>query len=184
MKIGIVSGSIRNGRKSHRVALALVAAIKDSGNEPIMIDLLEHALSRFTERINFLQEEERSKEMQDLATLLNESEAIVFVTPEYNGGIAAALKQFIDTMDRKGFSGKPIAVASVSDGVLGGIRAAMQLQQTILAIQAYPQPQMLTVGEVSKQFDENGVLINPDFDKRLTSFVSSFIQFSARFKSN
>lgn len=181
MKIGIVSSSTRKGRKSHRVALALVNEFKKAGHEPVLIDLLEHPLSYLTERIIFLPEEEITDNMRALDQKLAATESLIFVSPEYNGGYSSALKLFVDTMDRKKFVGKAIGIASVSDGVLGGIRAALQMQQQVLALMAYPQPQMLTVPEVDKQFNEQGELINPDFEKKFISYVKAFEGFSARF---
>ena len=107
---------------------------------------------------------------------------MIFVTPEYNGGISSSLKNFIDTFGRPEFAGKPIAVASVSSGALGGIRAAMSLQQLILAIQAYPQPQMLTVADVENQLSKEGEILNPTFEKKLASFIDAFIGFAKRFE--
>lgn len=180
MKIGIVSSSTRKGRKSHRVALALVNAVTKAGHEAILIDLLELPLGYLTERIQFLPEEERNANMIKLNETFSATDSLIFVSPEYNGGYSSALKLTVDVMERSCFMGKVIGVASVSDGVLGGIRAALLLQQQVLALQAYPQPQMLTVPEVDKQFDEQGELINPDFEKRMSSFLKAYLGFAAK----
>jgi len=179
MKIQIVSGSTRIGRASHRVALALNEKLLSLGIDSKIVDLKEVGLPPFEERLSFLKDKP-----EHLVTLSNEllsSTGFIFVTPEYNGGISSSLKNFIDTFGRPEFAGKPIAVASVSSGALGGIRAAMSLQQLILAIQAYPQPQMLTVGEVEEQLNIEGEIINASFEKKLDSFVNSFLGFAKRF---
>jgi len=88
---------------------------------------------------------------------------------------------FVDTFGIPEFSGKPIAVASVSSGDLGGIRAAMSLQQLILAIQAYPQPQMLIVEFVEDQLNPEGQVINPSFEDKMSSFIKAFLGFANRF---
>lgn len=179
MNIKIVSGSTRIGRNSHRVALALNNKITALGFESSIVDLKEINLPPFEERLSFLAE--KPERLVEISNELLSSTGYIFVTPEYNGGISSSLKNFIDTFGRPEFAGKPIAVASVSSGALGGIRAAMSLQQLILAIQAYPQPQMLTVGDVEEQLNNEGEIINPSFEKKLDSFVNSFLGFAKRF---
>jgi NAD(P)H-dependent FMN reductase len=179
MNIKIISGSTRIGRNSHRVALALNNKITALGIESSIVDLNEINLPPFEERLSFLPE--KPERLIEISNELLISTGFIFVTPEYNGGISSSLKNFIDTFGRPEFAGKPIAVASVSTGALGGIRAAMSLQQLILAIQAYPQPQMLTVGDVEEQLNNEGEIIYPNFEKKLDGFVNSFIGFAKRF---
>jgi NAD(P)H-dependent FMN reductase len=179
MKINIISGSTRIERASHSVAIALNDKLLAQGIDTSIIDLKELGLPIFEERLQFLNE--RPEEFVKVSKDLLATTGMIFVTPEYNGGISSSLKNFIDTFGRQEFAGKPIAVASVSSGALGGIRAAMSLQQTILAIQAYPQPQMLTVGDVESQLSDSGEVLNADFDKKLTSFLTAFIGFAKRF---
>lgn len=180
MKIKIISGSTREGRSSHSVAIALNNKINSLGIECSIIDLNDISLPIFAERLQFL--EVKPAHLVQVSADLLATTAMIFVTPEYNGGISSSLKNFIDTFGRPEFSGKPIAVASVSSGALGGIRAAMSLQQLILAIQAYPQPQMLTVAEVENQLSNDGIIINPTFQKKLASFIDAFIGFAKRFE--
>lgn len=112
--------------------------------------------------------------------MLKTSDGIIFLTPEYNGGISSGLKNFIDVFAKDGFRGKPIGVATGSTGSRGGIRAAYQVQRIILSLFAYPQPEMLLVGEMQKKFDESGILLDKDFQSILDNYVDSFIDFTKR----
>lgn len=179
MHITIVSGSTRPGRTSHRVALALDAALKSREIGCSILDLQALDLPPFSERFHLMSE--KPAKMLAASTQLQQSDALIFVTPEYNGAITSALKNFIDTFGRPEFGSKPIGVATASTGVMGGVRAAYQLQQTILALQAYPQPQMLLAGEVTKQLDEAGELLNPAFLTKIETFVGAFVGFAGRF---
>jgi NAD(P)H-dependent FMN reductase len=179
MTITIISGSTREGRTSHRLALALAKTLQQFDVQAAIIDLKEVQLQPFTERLQFL--DPKPDILVQLADMLQASDALIFLTPEYNGGISSALKNFIDTFGRAEFAGKPIAVATASTGVMGGIRAAHQLQQTILAIQGYPQPQMLLAAEVNKQLDEYGDFINTSFAPKLDGFVKALIGFTSKF---
>jgi NAD(P)H-dependent FMN reductase len=181
MKITIVSGSTRPGRTSHRVALALEKAIKSHEFDCFILDLQALALPEFRERFQLIPEKPDS--LLAVSAQLQAADGIIFVTPEYNGGITSALKNLIDTFGKTEFAGKPIGVATASTGVMGGVRAAYQLQQTILALQAYPQPQLLLVGEVTKQLDEAGEVVNPAFSAKIEAFVGAFVGFVSRFKN-
>ena len=178
MKITIISSSTRIGRVSHRIALALEKQITRVGHEATLIDLLELALPRFSERYSYVQEKPKSwKETMD--TLLG-SDGIIFLTPEYNGSFSSGLKNFIDVFAKEGFQGKPVGVATGSTGRMGGMRAAYQLQQVILSLFAYPQPQMLTVGKMQDRFDEAGEITDQEFKPHFESYVNRFVEFCAK----
>ena len=178
MKITIISSSTRTGRVSHRIALALKKQIEKVGHQAGIIDLLELELPRFRER--YPKVEEKPANWQPTMEQLLASDGIIFLTPEYNGSYSSGLKNFIDVFAKKGFRNKPIAVATGSSGAMGGIRAAYQVQQVILSLFAYPQPHMLTVGEMQEKFDERGELIDEDYRERFEGFVDQFIAFTTK----
>ena len=180
MKISIISGSTREGRTSHRVALALNSFFKSNEINSTIIDLKELTFQPFEERLRFL--ENKPQELIEVSETLKNSDSLIFLTPEYNGSFSSAIKNFIDLFGREEFAGKPIGVAAASTGVMGGIRAAHQLQQIVLAIQAYPQPQMLLSGEVNKHIDEEGNMLTPEYEKKLVGFASALIAFTQKFK--
>jgi NAD(P)H-dependent FMN reductase len=177
--VSIVSGSTRTGRKSHRVALAIENELKASDILTHLIDLNQLPIGKFLERLSFL--EEKPEELVEVSKQLQKSQGIIFVFPEYNGSISNTMKWFIDMFGKAEFGGKPIGVATVSNGVLGGMRAAQHMQNVILAIGAYPQSQMLLTPEVQKQFDEKGNLINESFRPKLDAFIKAYLEFIKRF---
>ena len=181
MQLTIVSSSVRAGRTSHRVSLALKSTITQLGHEATLLDLKELSLPPFSERLAFMSDKPGT--LVAASDLLKKSNALIFVTPEYNGSIPSSLKNFIDVFGKAEFAGKPMGVATASTGIMGGVRAAYQLQQIILAVQAYPQPQMLLTSEVTKQLNEQGELINPAFQGKLDLFVNAFLGFASRFVS-
>jgi azobenzene reductase len=179
MTITIISSSVRTDRTSHRVALALEKQIAATGNAVSFIDLKELNLPIAEER--FQNMANKSEALLQTAQQLQAAEAIIIVTPEYNGSITTALKNLLDIFGKNEFAGKPIGVATVSTGIMGGVRAAYQLQQIILALQAYPQPQMLLTGEVTKQLNELGDVINPVYAPKIATFLNAFLGFAKRF---
>lgn len=181
MKIAIISGTARKGRKSHRVALALQKTLGEQGHDIALIDVAKLELDIFTGLYKDL--DAPNDHLQEAKTQLEWAEAMVFVTPEYNGSISSSLKNFIDLFAKAPFEGKPIGVATASSGPQGGIRAAYMLQQIILSIFAYPQPQMLTVAHVQDSISEDGSQIDNSIKKRYDTFIESYNMWIKRFSS-
>jgi chromate reductase, NAD(P)H dehydrogenase (quinone) len=107
------------------------------------------------------------------------SNAVLFVTPEYNRSIPAALKNALDVGSRpygkSVWNGKPGAVVSASPSAIGGFGANHHLRQpfVFLNIPAMPQPEVY-LGFADKLFDQQGKLINPDTRKFLQGFLQAY----------
>src|SRR5690349_14687126 len=95
-KIVILSSSVRTGRKSHRVAIYFSNYLKERDIEHEIIDLLEYNFPVFDERLKF--QEEPSAAAREFAGRIRSAAGIIIVTPEYNGGIPAALKNVVDLL--------------------------------------------------------------------------------------
>jgi NAD(P)H-dependent FMN reductase len=178
MKISIISSSTRKGRISHRVALSLEKAILSTEHEVTIVDLAALALPPFEERIDFL--ENPAPQLLELKEALLATEAFLFLSPEYNGAISSGLKNFIDLFAKAPFSHKPIGVVTASVGAAGGIRAAYQLQQTILSIHGFPHPSMLTVAKMDQVLGEDGTILSEDYAKKQEQFLSHFLEFAQK----
>ncbi|MGV2480467.1 UNVERIFIED_CONTAM: NAD(P)H-dependent oxidoreductase, partial [Salmonella enterica subsp. enterica serovar Weltevreden] len=63
--------------------------------------------------------ENPTQEMLQLAKTITEVDGVIIVTPEYNGGYPASLKNVIDLLYAE-WKRKPIAIATVSAGPFGG----------------------------------------------------------------
>ena len=61
---------------------------------------------------------------------------------------------------------------------MGGMRAALQMQQLVLALWGFPTPQMLLVSNVRDRFDEAGRLFDEDLGKKMDAFLDKLIWFS------
>jgi chromate reductase len=107
------------------------------------------------------------------------SDAVLFVTPEYNRSVPGVLKNAIDVGSRpygkSVFSRKPAAVVSVTGGQLGAFGANHHLRQSLvfLDMPALQQPEMY-IGGAAKLFDEQGRLTNDDTRALLKKFVDAF----------
>lgn len=71
----------------------------------------------------------------ELRDAVAEADVLLFVTPEYNGGIPSALKNAVDWISRPAgagaVKGKPAAVTGASTGSFGGVWAQAELRKTL-----------------------------------------------------
>ncbi|WP_095157638.1 NADPH-dependent FMN reductase [Pseudomonas sp. Irchel 3E13] len=115
---------------------------------------------------------------------IKNSNALLFVTPEYNRSVPGALKNAIDVGSRpygqSAFSGKPGAVVSVSPGAVGGFGANHHLRQSLvfLDVPCMQQPEAY-IGGAATLFDEQGKL-SEKARPFLQGFIDSFAKWVAR----
>ena len=107
------------------------------------------------------------------------ADAVLFVTPEYNRSVPAALKNALDVGSRPYGSSvwdrKPRAVVGGSPGAIGGFGANHHLRQSLvfLNVPTMQQPEAY-VGHVHKVFDEHGNLVSDGTRKFLQDFMQAF----------
>ena len=110
---------------------------------------------------------------------ISAADAVLFVTPEHNRSVPAALKNAIDVGSRpygkSVWSGKPGAVVSASPGAIGGFGANHHLRQSLvfLNVPTMPQPEAY-LGAADKLFDATGKLVNDGTRKFLQGFMEAF----------
>lgn len=107
------------------------------------------------------------------------SDAVLFVTPEYNRSIPGALKNAIDVGSRpygkSSFLGKTVGIVSSSPGPLGGVSAAMHLKQLLPGITGpiLQQPEIYLNG-VGDAFDEAGELTKESLKTVMQAYIDAF----------
>jgi chromate reductase, NAD(P)H dehydrogenase (quinone) len=107
------------------------------------------------------------------------ADAVLFVTPEYNRSVPAALKNALDVGSRPYGAGvwdkKPGAIVSGSPGAIGGFGANHHLRQSLvfLNVPTMQQPEAY-LSRADKLFDEQGKLANDGTRKFLQDFMQAF----------
>lgn len=172
--IAIISSSIRTGRKSHSVALYFKDYIET--NKPAtteILDLREYNFPLFDERLQF--QKNPAAETLDFAAKIKSADGVIIVTPEYNGGYPASLKNATDLLYDE-WHRKPVAIATVSGGVFGGAQVITSLQFSLWKIRAITVPATFHVSNVQDSFSEGG---NPadktEVDKRASRFINELL---------
>jgi NAD(P)H-dependent FMN reductase len=172
MTIEIISGSPRIESVTHRVALHLQKVLKETTEHEVqLIDVREHNLPP-VQKV-FTTVESAPEEFKEITERILGADAFILVTPEYNGSYSPALKNLLDHFPKQ--QRKPFGIVTASPGAMGGIRAAMQLQQLIFALFGVGSPNMLIVPGVDKKFDSEGNLIDNSFTKSVDIFLTEYL---------
>ncbi len=170
----IISSSVRTGRKSNRIASYFRKYIEEKQLATVSIaDLDEYNFPLFEERLKFLANPPAN--LLDFAEKVKKSDGILIITPEYNGGYPASIKNAIDVLIEEWYR-KPIAISTVSAGPFGGMQVITSLQFSLWKIRALTVPAMFPVPSVEKNYDEAGVPADKEgTDKRAAAFLSELI---------
>lgn len=172
--LALLSASIRTGRNSHRVALFLRDYLHEKNLATTdILDLEDYSFPLFTERLSYLKDP--GEKVLDFAAKFRAADGIIIITPEYNGGYPASLKNVVDLLTDD-WRRKPVAIATVSDGPFGGTQVIASLQFTLWKMRAWVVPAMFPVPKVREAFDVKGLPSDPQATgKRAAVFIQELL---------
>lgn len=172
--IAIISSSVRKGRNSNRVALYFKEYLEANKIATVeILDLDTYNFPLFNERLQF--QEKPLVSALDFANKIKSADGVLMVTPEYNGGYPASLKNVIDLLYNEWYH-KPIAISTVSIGAFGGSQVITSLQFSLWKIRAWTIPATFPVPKVEESFDEFGKATDKvATDKRAANFIKEFL---------
>ena len=115
----------------------------------------------------------------DMKRRIEAADAVLIVTPEYNGHFSGVLHNAIDWASRpagsSSFKDKPTAIASVSDGARGGRRAQPHLRTILGVVRArVMETPELFVGNAKEIFDAEANLTDETATDELRSFLDAY----------
>ena len=175
VRILAVPGSLRAG--SYNVALARAA--RALAPEGVEVELYEGlgALPPYDEDLDG---EDAPAPVRDLRTRIAEADAVLFVTPEYNGSVSGVLKNAIDWASRPpggeaALWGKTVAVAGASTGQYGALWAQQDLRRILGIAGARVIPGELPVARAQDAFDERGRLRDARIAERLREHLAKLV---------
>lgn len=163
IKIIGFTGSLR--KKSYNMAaLRAAAELLPKGATMEILDL--SMIPFFNED---LETEGVPQVIKDFKEKLAAADAILISTPEYNYSIPPVLKNALDWASRGTelpLKGKPLAIMSASQDMLGGGYVQYHLRQVCakLNLQTINNPKVL-ITNATKKFDQDGKLVD-DFTKK------------------
>ncbi|HCD83588.1 MAG TPA: NADPH-dependent FMN reductase [Agrobacterium sp.] len=176
--VAVFVGSLRKGSFNRKIAQALIGLASDD----LKLEIVEiRDLSLYNPDLD---EGTPPAAWSAFRDRVRGFDAVLFVTPEYNRSVPAALKNALDVGSRpygkSVWSGKPGAVVSVSPGALGAFGANHHLRQSLvfLDVPTLQQPEAY-IGEVGSLIAEDGGLAKPETAKFLSAFLARFAEWIA-----
>ena len=124
-------------------------------------------------------EAEPAAAVREFKQQVTASDAVLFVTPEYNRSVPGVLKNAIDHASRpygqSAWAGRPAAVITLSPGAIGGFGANHHLRQSLvfLDMPTMAQPEAY-IGNGGKLFDVQGGIAVPETREFLGKFLAAF----------
>src|SRR5208282_6731798 len=170
--VAVIVGSLRKASINRQVANAL-AEVAPASLKPTIVEIAQLPIYNQDDDAN------PPAAWTAFRAAIKAADAVLFVTPEHNRSVPAALKNALDVGSRPHganvWSGKPGAVVSASPGAIGGFGANHHLRQSLvfLNVPAMAQPEVY-LGGADKLFDASGKLINDGTRKFLESFLQAF----------
>jgi chromate reductase len=111
-----------------------------------------------------------------LRKAIEEADAILIATPEYNSSIPGQLKNALDWASRPvnqgAFRGKPVAVIGASTGMFGAVWAQAETRKVLGAIGARVMDLELPVAKADQAFNEDGRLADPELREQLEEILA------------
>jgi chromate reductase len=175
------AGSLRAG-SYNRALLRAAKALAPDGMTIDIFDLIDVPL--------FNADVEAQGDPLPVARLkkaIRAADGVLMVTPEYNHGVPAVMKNAVDWASRPPTDSplfkKPVGIIGASPGITGSARGQSQLRQAFEFTNSYamPQPEIL-VFKAADKFDEAGNLTDEATARFLRLYLERFGEWLGLFR--
>lgn len=189
MKLAVLLGSTRpNYRLGERVAKWVMSeTTKYSQAMFTFLDLRDYHLPFFNEEQGPRGNKNRqpstnvSKWLRDMEA----ADGYIFITPEYNEGPSAALKNAIDFLAFEGRR-KPAIITGYSDGSNGGMYAPIQLRVNLGELEIVALKKQQIILNADKVLSEEGIAISGEkvnLERRFAGIIDEILWFAHALKT-
>jgi chromate reductase len=165
MRILGISGSLRRGSHNRRL-LRAAGDVLPPGADLVEWDGLA-ALPIFDEDL----EDDPPAPVRDFLEAVEEADALLIATPEYNASVPGGLKNALDWASRpfpdNVLRDKPSAVIGASTGLFGAVWAQAEVRKALRASGAHVLESELPVGMADGAFTDDGALADDELVERL-----------------
>jgi chromate reductase len=175
-----IAGSLRQGSYNRST---LRAAIELAPDDAVIEEFDIGGLPGFNQD----EEQNPPEKVIELKRRIRESDAILFVTPEYNYSVPGVLKNAIDWASRpygdSAWAGKPAAVMGASIGMIGTARAQYHLRQMFVFLNMFPinQPEVM-IANCMDSFDDQGNLTNQLSRDLIAALLVELVKWTRRIR--
>lgn len=172
-KVTGIAGSLRKASYNRALMRAAVEAAKPRLDIQVF-DLMDVPL--------YNQDVEDAGMPDSVAALkraVEEADAVLFASPEYNQSIPGVLKNAVDWLSRppkpQSLDNKPVAIMGATPGMWGTRAAQYHLRQALVGVNAVTMPQpLMLVRAAGSVFDEDQNLVDEKTAEFLKKFLAAF----------
>lgn len=175
MNVLIFAGSTREGSINQKLVEALSGQLTTGGFDVDAITLADYDMPIYNG--DWEEAHGAPEATTALAAQFKSHDAVIIVTPEYNGGLPAILKNTIDWLTRLGdmshYHAPVFGIASCTPGAMSGIMVMRQVNYILGRLGCEVIPAQLGVGPASSAFTDDGALANERTKAMAEKFVAS-----------
>lgn len=186
LNIPVILGSVRQGRKSEAPARHVVEKIRQLGHQSVLVDFKELPLPFYdapTVPVVYFKTKYPNDNAQKWSDIARQADAFVIVSPEYNHGYSAVVKNALDWGYLE-FEKKPFGLVGVSNGSVAGARMIEQLRPVIENFGAVAMRETVMIGPVEKYFDDSGKLLDEGLNKKIDGLLKSLVWWAEALKKD
>jgi NAD(P)H-dependent FMN reductase len=177
MRILAFAASVRASSLNRRLALLEASIARAAGAEVDLAEFREFDMPLYDGDLDA--EGGLPRGALELQRRIHEADAILIASPEYNYSIPGSLKNAIDWVSRARpmpWRGKSIYLSSASPSPIGGIRGLWQTRIPLEGCGALVFPDMFSLANADRAFDDAGRLRDPAAMERLEREVTGFVR--------
>lgn len=182
MKFLLFSGSLRQASLNKKLLdVAEKILTENTANKVVVADLKSLSIPVYDGDI---EAEKMPDGVVKLGKMVQEAQAIVICSPEYNGSIAGSLKNTIDWLSRLKpipLENKPLLLNGASPGEFGAIRGLNASRAPLERLSVYLYPHSFALPRADKAFTENNDLKDAETKKKFSKILHKFQDFAQKF---
>ena len=182
LNVVVIYGSVRTERQGIRAARFVTRRFTARGHAVTLVDPLEVALPLLDRMYKEYPRGTAPEVLERLATLHRAADAFVVVTGEYNHSIPPALSNLLDHYLEEYFW-RPCGIVSYSQGIFGGVRAAVAMREMAGELGMPSISSTLPVPKVQNAFDVEGEPTDEAWDRRFARFASELEWYAEALKA-
>ncbi|MCH7529890.1 NAD(P)H-dependent oxidoreductase [Patescibacteria group bacterium] len=177
--IPVVLGTARQGRFSEYVARFVHQKFTEhDGIDSKLIDIRDHTYTITTPPWGVGGANEKKTQWKEI---IENADALVIVTPEYNHGYPGELKLLLDSLYDE-YEKKPVALCGVSAGGLGGAHVVEHLKQVLIEFKMVPIRNAVYFSNVKDLFTENGTIKDASYGERIDEMLKELLWYAQALK--
>lgn len=175
MRVIGISGSMRPASSTRRATELVLQGAADAGAEIILFDQSQVPMPVFDARDD---ETTYPPIVAEFRALAASADAFVLVSPEYHGSYTGALKNALDFLTWEQCAGKVFGLVGVSGGRMGANNTLNAMRTVCTWLQGWVLP--LQVSCANRDFAPDGVVNDPEIEKRLVRMGRDLVIFASR----